>query len=222
MLPKKRNPLLAAERTPEHAELAARRRLGQTNLSVKPGQVGTSNATKPENLGVFDYAHLRAPLPDNLRSSEIFAPQPKVPHPGAYFLMRRSSDGFVSATGMFKASFPWAKHGEEQAEREYLKTLSTTSHDEIAGNIWIPEVFALTLADEYGILPWVKALVDDSPVLSQPDDGAKPISPPPQFSPPPRFKFTAGDKLSLGPPGATPARSRGRPRAASPTKSATP
>jgi hypothetical protein len=51
---------------------------------------------------------------------------------------------------MFKASFPWAKHGEEQAEREYLKTLSTTSHDEIAGNIWIPEVFG----NIYGAACW--------------------------------------------------------------------
>ena len=68
-------------------ELVNLRRLGQTHLTVKPGQVGTSNATKPEHLGVFDYAHLRAPLPDNLKTSEIFAPQPKQPHPEAYFLM---------------------------------------------------------------------------------------------------------------------------------------
>lgn len=68
-------------------ELVKKRRLGQTNLSVKPGQVGTSNATKPEHLGLFDYAHLRAPLPENLKGSEIFAPQLHHPHPEAYFLM---------------------------------------------------------------------------------------------------------------------------------------
>lgn len=68
-------------------ELVKKRRLGQTNLAVKPGQVGTSNATKPEHLGLFDYAHLRAPLPDNLKGSEIFAPQLHHPHPEAYFLM---------------------------------------------------------------------------------------------------------------------------------------
>lgn len=67
-------------------ELLARRRLGKTNLAVKPGQVGTSNATKPENLGVFEYAHLRAPLPKELKGSEIFAPNP----PETYFLMVRS------------------------------------------------------------------------------------------------------------------------------------
>jgi hypothetical protein len=49
--------------------------------------VGNSNATKLEHLGRFDYAHLRAPLPDNLKGSEIFAPQLHQPHPEAYFLM---------------------------------------------------------------------------------------------------------------------------------------
>lgn len=69
-------------------ELLARRRLGQTNLSVKPAQIGTSNATKPENLGVFEYAHLRAPLPKDLEGSEIFPPHPQQ-HPDSYFLMVR-------------------------------------------------------------------------------------------------------------------------------------
>ena len=71
------------------SELVAKRRLGQTNLAVKPGQVGTSNATKPENLGPFDYAHLRAPLPRNLKGSEIFAPHQNQPTPEVYFLMVR-------------------------------------------------------------------------------------------------------------------------------------
>ena len=56
-------------------------------------------------------------------------------------LQRRSSDGFVSATGMFKASFPWATFAEEEAERAHLRALDTTSKDEIAGNVWITEAF---------------------------------------------------------------------------------
>ncbi|KAL9120297.1 MAG: hypothetical protein Q9187_003150 [Circinaria calcarea] len=214
VLPKKRNPLLAPDKTPEHSELVAKRRLGQTHLAVKPGQVGTSNATKPENLGMFDYAHLRAPLPENLKSSEIFAPQPKQPHPEAYFLMRRSSDGYVSATGMFKASFPWAKHAEEQAERMHIKGLPITSHDEVAGNVWIPEDYALELAEDYGIGPWIRALLDPAPVSSGGDDKKS-------ISPPPKFIFKANGDTSLPPPSATP-RGRGRPRARSPSKIAAP
>lgn len=173
-LPEKRNPIFDAERTPERAshscspfaitlilatdtELTQRRRLGQTTLLARLGQVGTSNATKPENLGSFEYAHLKVPLPDNLEGSEIFS----TPHPEAYFLMvrsiarsalgrrlerltamtqqRRSSDGLVSATGMFKATYPWAKAEEERIEREFIKALPTTAHAEVAGNVWITE-----------------------------------------------------------------------------------
>lgn len=68
-------------------ELLARRRLGKTNLSVKPGLIGSSNATKPENLGVFEYAHLRAPLPKDLKGSQIFPSHTPSQHPETYFLM---------------------------------------------------------------------------------------------------------------------------------------
>lgn len=73
-------------------ELLSRRRLGKTNLAVKPTQVGTSNATKPENLGPFEYAHLRAPLPRDLKGSEIFPSHSPQQHPETYFLMVRMAD----------------------------------------------------------------------------------------------------------------------------------
>jgi hypothetical protein len=66
-------------------ELLTLRRLGKTHLTVKPGQIGTSNATKPENLGPFEYAHLRAPLPKDLSGSEIFPAQ--TTKQDTYFLM---------------------------------------------------------------------------------------------------------------------------------------
>jgi hypothetical protein len=46
-----------------------------------------NNATKAENLGIFDYAHLRVPLPPNLKGSEIFRVSKNTPQPESYFLM---------------------------------------------------------------------------------------------------------------------------------------
>ncbi|KAL4904939.1 hypothetical protein BDW74DRAFT_153804 [Aspergillus multicolor] len=184
-LPKKNNPFVIPDAAPAYEDLLMRRRLGKTNLAVKPTQVGTSNATKPENLGPFEYAHLRAPLPKDLKGSEIFPSHSPQQHPETYFLMRRSKDGYVSATGMFKIAFPWAKLEEERSEREYLKTREETSEDEIAGNVWISPVLALELAAEYKMYDWVRALLDPTEIIQSPSSAKKQITPPPRFDLPP-------------------------------------
>ncbi|KAJ5690337.1 hypothetical protein N7462_004729 [Penicillium macrosclerotiorum] len=221
-LPKKNNPLILADAAPpsnRHGrrllilrffslaiideDLLARRRLGKTHLSVKPGQIGTSNATKPENLGLFEYAHLRAPLPRDLKGSEIFPSHTPAQHPETYFLMRRSKDGFVSATGMFKIAFPWAKAEEEKIEREYLKSREFTSQEEVAGNVWISPQFALELAREYKMYDWVRALLDPTDIVQSPTSAKKQITPPPKF------------ELPMDEPGSQRSRSR---RSVSPSK----
>lgn len=182
VLPEDRNPMLVEERAPSHEILVERRCLGQTELKVKPGQIGTSNATKPDNLGVLDYAHLRVPLPSDLSSSGIFIKGPNRKYPEAYFLMRRSSDGYISATGMFKAAFPYASVEEEATEKEYIKSFPEASSEEVAGNVWINPEQALNLADEYGIKLWIAALLDPEPITHGTSDPKKSIQSPPPFS----------------------------------------
>ena len=130
---------------------------------------------------------------------------------------------------MFKASYPWAKKSEEDDERTYLKSFDTTSHDDVAGNVWVPERFgaqpltlgaqmpllttvaALELAEEYGITAWVLALLDPAPVIPANEDK--------EVASPPKFVFTAGDKDKMAAvPALSPVKGRGRPKAGSPAK----
>ncbi|KAK8161230.1 hypothetical protein BKA80DRAFT_277029 [Phyllosticta citrichinensis] len=223
VLPDQRNPLILPEHTPALDILIERRRLGQTNLQVKSGQV--AGPSKPESSDLFDYAHLRVPLPKDLNGSGIFSSKGSA-YPESYFLMvrsqirrprasvlipskkRRSSDGFISATGMFKAAFPWASQDDEEQERIYHNTL-TSAGDEVAGNVWVSPEDALKLADDYAMKAWIVALLDPEPIeKGTKDKGSHEISTPP--------KFIVADKASLLPT-ATNMRTRSM-RSASPSK----
>lgn len=219
VLPEGRNPLVEPSNSPSNEILVERRRLGQTNLAVKPGTVGVANASKAENLGTFDYAHLRVPLPKDLSGSGIFTLKTTTSYPESYFLMRRSSDGFISATGMFKAAFPWASLAEEEAERKYQKSFHSAGQEEVAGSVWIAPEEALALSEQYGMRLWVEALLDPTPIEKGTKDKHNThIAMPPPFDP------TAASTPSLALPPASGLRStRARSsRSVSPSKIATP
>lgn len=90
------------------------------------------------------------------------------------------------------------------------------------------KIAALELAEEYGIVAWIKALLDEEPIIEitfsetgLDDEKKDKKNPIPQ---PPRFEFTANDRTHLPPPSTprhvTP-RPRGRPRGSSPVKNGT-
>ncbi|EDU41919.1 APSES transcription factor [Pyrenophora tritici-repentis] len=224
-LPERRNPLLEPTESTIVDILIQRRRLGQTNLGVRPGISGLTNATQPENMGTFDYAHLRVPLPKDLKDSGIFmANKPSAQNkdrreltfPESYFLMRRSSDGYISATGMFKAAFPWASLIEEDAERKYQKTFPSAGAEEVAGSVWIAPEEALALSEEYGMRHWIEALLDPTPIEKGNKDKSNS-----HIQMPPKFDVKNAQPAILPTPTARPVRARST-RSVSPSKGATP
>ena len=83
-------------------------------------------------------------------------------------------------------------------------------------------ILAIELAQDYGIVTWIHALLDEASIpLGTDDPSMKAISTPPKFT------FTANERTLLPPPNGTTARastpkSRGRPRGSSPAKNASP
>lgn len=80
------------------------------------------------------------------------------------FLHCRSSDGYVSATAMFQASFPYVTLDEFNSEYKYIREHLTINSEDSVGELWIPPEYALELAEEYHFTPWIQALLDETPI----------------------------------------------------------
>jgi hypothetical protein len=86
---------------------------------VKPGIAGVTSATKTDNLGTFDYAHLRVPLPKDLTGSGIFTLNRTSAFPESYFLMVRAKDLYlVPANSLTNATNSDAAATDTSAQRE--------------------------------------------------------------------------------------------------------
>ncbi|BFZ58894.1 hypothetical protein PYCC9005_005961 [Savitreella phatthalungensis] len=82
-------------------------------------------------------------------------PNMETPH----FIMRKAVDDYVSATSMFRAVFYLADTAQERLEMtKVAKDLGGRS-DSFASGTWVSSKDALTLADLYGIRPWIEALL---------------------------------------------------------------
>lgn len=162
-LPAMRNHLLT-DSVPDYVDIVSNRRLHRLHLDT----------------GVFDFAYVRVPLPEGIVSA-VFNPSPSF-----YSLLRRSCDGYFSAMAMFKAAFPNATAEEVASEREYFKSIPTMKTGVYDDNPWIDPAWALELANEYYIVPYIQALLDPAEITIQKasaDGKFQQILAPPKYTP---------------------------------------
>jgi hypothetical protein len=74
-------------------------------------------------------------------------------------LYRRCRDDFILANCMFKAAYPYVEDQIWLKESEYLLSISSGRAEKIGDNLWLPSSLALSLARQYKIVPWVRALL---------------------------------------------------------------
>ncbi|ROW16229.1 hypothetical protein VPNG_01975 [Cytospora leucostoma] len=163
-LPSKGNSILRRAEVPSRADLVARRRLRRIQ----------------RDAGTLDLASLEVPLPRGIVSA-FFRPNQT-----SCFLMRRSSDGFLSAAAMFMAAFPKATKRELAREQDYVSAIPTTRLGHRPGNFWVHPEIALDLADDYCLRPYVDALLDPAeiPALTTSFNGdSQPVAAPPRYPP---------------------------------------
>ncbi|EPX74112.1 bouquet formation protein Bqt4 [Schizosaccharomyces octosporus yFS286] len=105
-------------------------------------------------------------------------PNSKQPH----FLMRMAKNSNISATSMFRSAFPKAKQEEEDSEMEWIReNLNPVEEKQVSG-LWVSPKDSLTLAKDYGMTPFIKALLEASttpstyatPARSHPTEARQP------------------------------------------------
>ncbi|WBW71613.1 bouquet formation protein Bqt4 [Schizosaccharomyces osmophilus] len=85
-------------------------------------------------------------------------PDSKQPH----FLMRMAKNSNISATSMFRSAFPKAKQEEEDFEMEWIRANLNPVEEKQVSGLWISPKDSLILAKDYGMTPFIKALLEAS------------------------------------------------------------
>ncbi|EPY53829.1 bouquet formation protein Bqt4 [Schizosaccharomyces cryophilus OY26] len=85
-------------------------------------------------------------------------PDSKHPH----FLMRMARNSNISATSMFRSAFPKAKQEEEDSEMEWIRANLNPVEEKQVSGLWVSPRDALALAKDYGMTPFIKALLEAS------------------------------------------------------------
>ncbi|OLL22060.1 Bouquet formation protein 4 [Neolecta irregularis DAH-3] len=163
-LPGQHNPLLEShpDREPTHARHTL---TNPDDQLVKKCRTQTVIFPGPKNL---DIVRLKCPTPN----------------PQASFLIRRSDNDSISVKTMFVLAFPDATEDDRKEEMIHVEH-SYSSFDPLDGP-WISSEDALKLSEEYGIVPYVKALLEGDPTVLK----AKPSSSPSHSSPQKRIPST--------------------------------
>ncbi|KAG5519223.1 hypothetical protein PMAC_002311 [Pneumocystis sp. 'macacae'] len=123
--------------------------LGKPKKSVLLKQCKTYNI-RFENNVYIDFITLPVPVPS--KDNPL------------YLVRMKHKQDYICATAMFRAAFPSATESDERLEFDHyiIKHIPSATSNEYTSGIWIMFEDALSLAEDYGIRPWIRALINAS------------------------------------------------------------
>ncbi|KAG4304064.1 hypothetical protein PORY_002587 [Pneumocystis oryctolagi] len=121
--------------------------LGKPKKSVLLKQCKTYNIRFEDNVYI-DFITLPVPIPSKDKP--------------LYLVRMKYKHDYICATAMFRVAFPFATESDEFLEFDHyiIKQISSATSNEYTSGIWVMLDDALSLAEDYGIRPWIKVLIN--------------------------------------------------------------